>query len=155
MADAPRARRLAKRIAQIVASALEHEVKDPRLAKVTITDAKVTGDLRDATVYYTVLPEHLDAEPPIGRLFKLPAEIFHRNNGRIAGRMNIGGFESCLALREGRDLRGAGECQRADEACSAAKNVASAHCLLPRAGAGPARCRRLTGRPAWHSHQVI
>ena len=65
MADAPRARRLAKRIAQIVASALEHEVKDPRLAKVTITDAKVTGDLRDATVYYTVLPEHLDAEPDL------------------------------------------------------------------------------------------
>jgi ribosome-binding factor A len=63
VADAPRARRLAKRIAQIVASALEHEVKDPRLAKVTITDAKVTADLRDATVYYTVLPESLDGEP--------------------------------------------------------------------------------------------
>ncbi|HEX5114570.1 MAG TPA: 30S ribosome-binding factor RbfA [Pseudonocardiaceae bacterium] len=63
MADAPRARRLAKRIAQIVASALEHEVKDPRLAKVTITDAKVTADLREATVYYTVLPETLDGEP--------------------------------------------------------------------------------------------
>jgi ribosome-binding factor A len=63
VADAPRARRLAKRIAQIVASALEHEVKDPRLAKVTITDAKVTADLHDATVYYTVLPESLDSRP--------------------------------------------------------------------------------------------
>jgi ribosome-binding factor A len=63
VADAPRARRLAKRIAQIVASALEHEVKDPRLARVTITDAKVTADLHDATVYYTVLPESLDAKP--------------------------------------------------------------------------------------------
>ncbi|HEX3788220.1 MAG TPA: 30S ribosome-binding factor RbfA [Pseudonocardiaceae bacterium] len=65
MADAPRARRLAKRIVQIVASALEHEVKDPRLGKVTITDAKVTADLRDATVYYTVLPERLDVEPDL------------------------------------------------------------------------------------------
>jgi ribosome-binding factor A len=65
VADAPRARRLAKRIAQIVASALEHEVKDPRLAKVTITDAKVTADLHDATVYYTVLPETLDVEPDV------------------------------------------------------------------------------------------
>lgn len=63
MADQARARRLAKRIAQIVASALEHEVKDPRLGNVTITDAKVTGDLRDATVYYTVLGETLDATP--------------------------------------------------------------------------------------------
>lgn len=54
MADAPRARRLAKRISQIVASTLEHEVKDPRLAMVTITDARVTADLREATVFYTV-----------------------------------------------------------------------------------------------------
>jgi ribosome-binding factor A len=65
MVDHPRARRLAKRIAQIVASGLEHEVKDPRLTMVTITDAKVTGDLRDATVYYTVLGETVDAPPDI------------------------------------------------------------------------------------------
>ncbi|HEX6356953.1 30S ribosome-binding factor RbfA [Actinophytocola sp.] len=63
MADAPRARKLAKRIGQIVASALEHEVKDPRLARVTITDTKVTGDLHDATVYYTVLGDKIDAAP--------------------------------------------------------------------------------------------
>lgn len=63
MSDPARARRLAKRIAQIVASGLEHEVKDPRLAMVTITDAKVTADLRDATVYYTVLGETVDAPP--------------------------------------------------------------------------------------------
>lgn len=54
MVDAPRARRLAKRIIQIVASTLEHEVKDPRLAMTTITDARLTADLREATVYYTV-----------------------------------------------------------------------------------------------------
>ena len=38
MVDQARARRLAKRISQIVAAALEHEVKDPRLKMVTITD---------------------------------------------------------------------------------------------------------------------
>lgn len=65
MADTARARKLAKRISQIVASALEHEVKDPRLARVTITDTKVTGDLHDATVYYTVLGERLDTEPDL------------------------------------------------------------------------------------------
>ena len=63
MVDAPRARKLAKRIGQIVASALEHEVKDPRLARVTITDVKLTGDLHDATVYYTALGETIDVEP--------------------------------------------------------------------------------------------
>ncbi|HEY3262808.1 MAG TPA: 30S ribosome-binding factor RbfA [Pseudonocardiaceae bacterium] len=55
MADHARARRLAKRISHIVATAIEHEVKDPRLNMVTVTDTKVTGDLHDATVYYTVL----------------------------------------------------------------------------------------------------
>jgi ribosome-binding factor A len=54
MVDAPRARRLSKRIIQIVASTLEHQVKDPRLAMVTITDARLTADLREATVFYTV-----------------------------------------------------------------------------------------------------
>src|SRR6516165_10271076 len=52
--DAGRANRLADRIAQIVAEMLERRVKDPRLGFVTVTDAKVTGDLREATVYYTV-----------------------------------------------------------------------------------------------------
>lgn len=65
MADQARARKLAKRISQIVASALEHEVKDPRLARVTITDTRVTGDLHDATVYYTVLGEKIDSEPDL------------------------------------------------------------------------------------------
>ncbi|WP_433656675.1 30S ribosome-binding factor RbfA [Nocardia sp. CA-128927] len=63
MVDQARARRLAKRISSIVATAIEYEIKDPRLGFVTITDAKVTGDLRDATVYYTVLGETLDTEP--------------------------------------------------------------------------------------------
>jgi ribosome-binding factor A len=63
MADQARARKLAKRISQIVAGALEHEVKDPRLSMVTITDTRVTGDLREATVYYTVLGERVDTEP--------------------------------------------------------------------------------------------
>jgi ribosome-binding factor A len=54
VADPARARRLAVRIREIVASTLEMQVKDPRLGMVTITDAKLTPDLRDATLYYTV-----------------------------------------------------------------------------------------------------
>lgn len=63
MPDPARAKRLAKRISTIVASAIEYEIKDPRLAGVTITDAKVTNDLHDATLYYTVLGRSLDEEP--------------------------------------------------------------------------------------------
>ena len=65
MVDQARARKLAKRITHIVAEALEHEVKDPRLSMVTITDARVTGDLREATVYYTVLGSTIDSEPDL------------------------------------------------------------------------------------------
>jgi len=54
VADAPRARRLAERIKQIVAIGIETQVKDPRLGMVTITDVRVTGDLHDATIFYTV-----------------------------------------------------------------------------------------------------
>jgi ribosome-binding factor A len=54
MADSPRARRLAGRIKQIVAAQLEGHVKDPRLGMVTITDVRLTGDLHDATIFYTV-----------------------------------------------------------------------------------------------------
>src|SRR5277367_6468664 len=54
MVDGPRARRMAARIKQIVASTLETQVKDPRLGMVTITDVRLTGDLHDATIFYTV-----------------------------------------------------------------------------------------------------
>ena len=49
-----RARKLADRIKVIVAETLEMRVKDPRLGFVTITDARITGDLGEATVFYTV-----------------------------------------------------------------------------------------------------
>ena len=49
-----RTRKLNERIAQIVAEMLERRIKDPRLGFVTVTEARVTGDLREATVFYTV-----------------------------------------------------------------------------------------------------
>ncbi|WP_184988752.1 30S ribosome-binding factor RbfA [Sphaerisporangium rubeum] len=54
MVDAARARKLADRIQQVVAEMLERRIKDPRLGFVTVTDTRITADLRDATVFYTV-----------------------------------------------------------------------------------------------------
>ena len=54
MVDQARARKLADLIAQIVAEMLERRIKDPRLGFVTVTEARLTGDLREATVFYTV-----------------------------------------------------------------------------------------------------
>jgi ribosome-binding factor A len=55
MTDPAKVRRHAERVRELVASALRSQVKDPRLGMITITDARITGDLREATVYYTVL----------------------------------------------------------------------------------------------------
>jgi ribosome-binding factor A len=49
-----RAKQLADRIQVLVAELLERRVKDPRLGFVTVTDARLTGDLREASVWYTV-----------------------------------------------------------------------------------------------------
>jgi ribosome-binding factor A len=45
---------MAERIKEIVAGAVEMRVKDPRLGFVTITDVRVSPDLREASVFYTV-----------------------------------------------------------------------------------------------------
>ena len=50
-----RVRRVADRIKETVALLLDTRVKDPRVGFVTITEVRITGDLREATVFYTVL----------------------------------------------------------------------------------------------------
>jgi ribosome-binding factor A len=53
MSDA-RTRRLAERISKLVAELLERRIKDPRLGFVTVTEVRLTGDWREAKIYYTV-----------------------------------------------------------------------------------------------------
>jgi len=56
----PRVLRLADQIKVIVAEMLERRIKDPRLGFVTVTDVRLTGDSREATVFYTVLGSESD-----------------------------------------------------------------------------------------------
>lgn len=51
----PRYIKVAEQIKVVVAEMLERRIKDPRLGFITITDARLTGDGREATVFYTVL----------------------------------------------------------------------------------------------------
>lgn len=55
MTDPARVRRHAERVRELVASVVRKQIKDPRLGMITITDARITADLREATVFYTVL----------------------------------------------------------------------------------------------------
>lgn len=53
--DSIRQRKLADLIKKEVSIIVEYKLKDPRKGFITITQVKVTGDLRIASIYYTVL----------------------------------------------------------------------------------------------------
>ncbi|WIY81578.1 30S ribosome-binding factor RbfA [Propionimicrobium sp. PCR01-08-3] len=56
----PRIAKLEDQIQRIIAQMLERRVKDPRLGFVTITEVRLTGDAREATVFFTDLGRSLD-----------------------------------------------------------------------------------------------
>lgn len=82
--DAARTRRLAERIAKISAEMLERRVKDPRLGFVTVTEARLTNDLREATVYYTVYGSEEEQEDTKAALVSATG-IIRSEIGRIMG----------------------------------------------------------------------
>jgi len=55
MSDPARVRKHAERVRELVELVVRTQIKDPRLGMITITDSRITGDLREATVFYTVL----------------------------------------------------------------------------------------------------
>jgi ribosome-binding factor A len=82
--DAARARKLADRIKVIVAETLEMRVKDPRLGFITITDARVTGDLQQATVFYTVLGDD-DEKADTAAALESARGVLRSEVGRLTG----------------------------------------------------------------------
>lgn len=51
--------RLEQAVREAIAELLDEEIADPRVAHVTITDARVSEDQRHAIVYYTTLDQDL------------------------------------------------------------------------------------------------
>lgn len=84
MAAEARARKLADRVKEIVAETLEMRVKDPRLGFITITDARVTHDLREATVFYTVYGDD-DARAATAAALESAKGILRTEVGRQTG----------------------------------------------------------------------
>ena len=75
MADPARARKIADRIRDLLAENLAAVVKDPDLGMVTITDTRVTPDLQQATVFWTVLGDEAQREKS--------AELLQRHRGKM------------------------------------------------------------------------
>jgi ribosome-binding factor A len=133
MADPARARRLAKRISEIVASAIEFEIKDPGLTGITILDAKVTGDLHDATLFYSVLGATLDDEPD----YEGAAAALERAKGVLRSMVGAGtGVRYTPTLTFTRDTV-SDSVQRMDELLARAR-AADADVARVREGATPA-----------------
>ncbi|MCF3106636.1 30S ribosome-binding factor RbfA [Streptomyces roseoverticillatus] len=85
MADNARAKRLADLIREVIAQKLQRGIKDPRLGShVTITDTRVTGDLREATVFYTVYGDDEDRASAAAGLESAKG-ILRSEVGRAAG----------------------------------------------------------------------
>jgi ribosome-binding factor A len=82
--DAARTRRLAERIAKISAEMLERRIKDPRLGFVTVTEARLTNDLREATVFYTVYGS-VDEKADTQAALKSATGIIRSEVGRLLG----------------------------------------------------------------------
>jgi ribosome-binding factor A len=87
MADTARARKLADRIKVVVAETLERRVKDPRLGFITVTDARVTGDLQHATIFYTVFGDETEKQATAAALESargvLRSEVGRRTGVRL------------------------------------------------------------------------
>src|ERR1700712_3959731 len=64
----PRGQKVADQSKVIVAEMLERKIKDPRLGFVTVTDVRLTGDSREATVFYTVLGTDQEQAGPAAAL---------------------------------------------------------------------------------------
>ncbi|MEU0337286.1 30S ribosome-binding factor RbfA [Streptomyces sp. NPDC006193] len=85
MADNARAKRLADLIREVVAQKLQRGIKDPRLGShVTITDTRVTGDLREATVFYTVYGDEEERKAAAAGLESAKG-VLRSEVGRAAG----------------------------------------------------------------------
>jgi ribosome-binding factor A len=53
--DYQRSERVGELLTEVIAEVLREDIRDPRVTAVTITAAKVTKDLRQARIYFTIL----------------------------------------------------------------------------------------------------
>lgn len=98
-----RNRRVGTEIMREVNEILQRRVRDPRVCNVTITDVRVTGDLSQAVVYYSILSDlvsdgkavQIGLEKATGTikrelgvrlaLYKIPELIFERDSSVQVG----------------------------------------------------------------------
>lgn len=80
---AHRVERAQATIAEEISLIVLNELKDPRVERVTITGVKLSKDLRNATVYFSVLGEAEEVDQAQSGLEKASGFIRHRLGEKI------------------------------------------------------------------------
>jgi ribosome-binding factor A len=78
-------RRVDEAVRQVLADALAHELKDPRIGFVTVTDVDTSPDLRHARVFVTVLGEPQQRDETLAGLRSAHGHL----QRRIAGELHL------------------------------------------------------------------
>ncbi|PCS01448.1 ribosome-binding factor A [Lactococcus fujiensis JCM 16395] len=86
MGNSFRSDRVAVEIQREINDILRNKVRDPRVQDVNITDVKVTGDLSQATVYYSLLSELASDNEKASAALKKATGLF---KSELAKRMSI------------------------------------------------------------------
>jgi ribosome-binding factor A len=80
-----RMRRVNEALREVLSDALTHELKDPRVGFVTVTDVKTSPDLRHARVYVSVLGDAAAIEASLEGLRSAHGFL----QGRVAGELRL------------------------------------------------------------------
>jgi ribosome-binding factor A len=80
-APSNRTQRVATLVREVLSELIRFEVKDPRVAAITLTDVEVTGDLREARVYYTA-PEDEKTRKAIAEALRRASGFLRRELGQ-------------------------------------------------------------------------
>jgi ribosome-binding factor A len=84
MTDPAKIRRHAERVRELVAQVTRSQIKDPRLGMITFTDSRITADLREATVFYTVLGD-VDEQAATAAALESAKGLMRSTVGRALG----------------------------------------------------------------------
>jgi|SRR5262245_1228548 len=117
--DPHRSRRIEGELQRVVSELLRREVRDPRVGSITVTDVRVSPDLKSAKIFYAPFDEHRDVHEiqagleraagflrgPVGRALKLRVapELFFRVDEQLAAGVRLSSLiDSAVAEDERR-----------------------------------------------------
>jgi ribosome-binding factor A len=83
--SAERMRRVDEAMREVLSDVLSHDLKDPRVGFVTVTDVKTSPDLRHARVYVSVLGDSEAVEASLEGLRSAHGYL----QGRVAGELRL------------------------------------------------------------------